>query len=205
MNILVVAATKEEIVHTIPFLEENDVPYLITGVGMVSTTYTLTKALQTNKPDLLIQVGIGGILDANAALGTVYQIETDEIFELGAEDQENFISVEQLGFGKHRFTERVPSLSKALPVVPKAHGITVNKVHGSEESVRMLLSRYSNSVVESMEGSALFFVSEQEQIPALQFRAISNYIEPRNRASWQIGLAVKNMNAFLRELLVHLL
>ncbi|KGE14524.1 futalosine hydrolase [Sphingobacterium deserti] len=205
MNILVVAATKEEIVHSIPFLEENDVPYLISGVGMVSTTYTLTKALQTNKPDLLIQVGIGGILDTNAALGAVYQIETDEIFELGAEDRKNFISIEQLGFGKHRFTGRAPLLSKRLPEVPKAHGITVNKVHGSEESISRLLSRYNQPVVESMEGSALFFVSEQEQIPALQYRAISNYIEPRNKEMWQIGLAVKNINVFLRELLVHLL
>ncbi|TDS14812.1 futalosine hydrolase [Sphingobacterium paludis] len=205
MKLLVVAATQEEINPSIAYLEEKEIPYLITGVGMVSTTYALTKALQNRRPDLIIQVGIGGILNQNVALGSVYRIASDEIFEFGAEDRENFISIAKLGFGQHHFTEYMPELARPLPPVPQAHGITVNKVHGAEDSIAKLLSNYRGTIMESMEGAALFFVAEREQIPALQFRAVSNYLEPRNRDGWQIGLAVKNINTFLHELLICLL
>jgi futalosine hydrolase len=33
-----------------------------------------------------------------------------------------------------------------------------------------------------------------ENVPYIQLRSVSNYIEPRNRASWKIPLAVKNLN-----------
>src|SRR5690606_5333918 len=109
MQILVVAATSEEIKPSLPFLEEKHIKYLITGVGMVATAYALTKYLQQHKVDLLLQVGIGGILDRSARLGEVYRIYTDEIFGLGADDNGSFISIEELGFGKRIYTEKLPA------------------------------------------------------------------------------------------------
>lgn len=196
MNILVLAATAEEISPSLPFLEANRIPYLITGVGMVATTYALTRYLRQHQVDLLLHVGIGGILDTAADLGRVYRIGTDEIFGLGADDKGMFIPIETLGFGKRLFSEK-PPVDLRLPETKKAHGITVNNVHGSEEHIIRLQQQYETPVVESMEGAATFYVAEQEGIHCLQFRAISNYIEPRNRDAWQIGLAVKNLNDFL--------
>lgn len=201
MKILIVAATEEELHPSLSFLAERQIEYLITGVGMVACSYALSKRLQNGRVDLLIQVGIGGILDREAALGEVYQIVQDEIFEMGAEDRENFLTIEQLGLGVHQFYELIDAVPKSIPCAKKAQAITVNKVHGRESSIARLRIRYTKPLIESMEGASFFYVALQEGIPALQFRAVSNYVEPRNRAAWNIGLAVGNMNSFLQELI----
>ena len=47
MKILLVAATEEEIRPLIPFIKgEKDIDYLITGIGMVATAYSLSKTAQ---------------------------------------------------------------------------------------------------------------------------------------------------------------
>lgn len=200
MKVLVVAATLEEIKPSLPFLEEKHIMYLITGVGMVATTYALTKFLQQHKVDLLLHAGIGGILDPSARLGDIYQIYTDEIFGLGADDNGSFIPIEELGFGKRIYTEKPPAHIQ-LPKINKAQGITVNNAHGAAENIMRLQQQYQKPLIESMEGASAFFVAEQEEINCLQFRAVSNYIEPRRRDTWEIGLAVKNLNIFLQRFL----
>lgn len=204
MNILIVAATTQEIESSLPFLKEKGIPYVITGVGMVAATYTIAKALQQQKVDLMIQVGIGGILDHTANMGSIYRITEDRVFDFGAENRDAFIPMEDLGFGRSVFYENCSHSNPVLAAVPGAAGITVNKVHGKEESITQLSRRYQATLVESMEGVSAFFVAAQENVAVLQFRAISNYIEPRNRSSWQIGLAIKNLNRFLQELLMSL-
>ena len=198
MNILVLAATLEEIKTSLPLLEEKQIPYLITGVGMTSTVYTLTKYLQQQHVDVLLQVGIGGILDHSAQLGEVYRITTDEIFGFGADDNGSFISIEDLGFGKRIFKEKQPE-QLPVPKIQTCSGITVNTTHGSHDRIQWLTQHYQTPLMESMEGAAAFFVAEQENICCLQFRAVSNYIEPRKRASWEIALAINNLNNFLQE------
>ncbi len=200
MKILVVAATRAEILPSLPFLEERGIPYLITGIGMVATTYSLTKRLLEDAVDMVVQVGIGGILDRSARLGEVYQISTDEIFGLGADDNGLFIPIEELGFGKRIFKERLPDgIGIQFPPAERAQGITVNNVHGAVGNIAQLQQQYQNLLIESMEGAAVFFVAEQVQIYCLQFRATSNYIEPRNRDTWEIALAIKNLNTFLKK------
>jgi len=199
MKILVVAATRAEILPSLPFLEERGIPYLITGVGMVATTYALTKRLLEDAFDMVVQVGIGGILGRSARLGEVYQISADEIFGLGADNNGLFIPIEELGFGKRIFKERLPD-GIQFPHTERAQGITVNNVHGSAGNIAQLQQKYRNLLIESMEGAAVFFVAEQVQIYCLQFRAISNYIEPRNRDTWEISLAIKNLNIFLKKI-----
>ena len=56
MNVLIVAATKLEITSDkISYL-----PILLTGVGMVNTAINLTKALNNNDYDLVINMGVAG-------------------------------------------------------------------------------------------------------------------------------------------------
>jgi futalosine hydrolase len=75
----------------------------------------------------------------------------------------------------------------------KVKGITVNTVHGTQQSINDIKKRL-NPITESMEGAAVLYCSEKEGIPCLQVRSISNYVEPRNKDSWKIGLAIKNLN-----------
>jgi futalosine hydrolase len=73
-------------------------------------------------------------------------------------------------------------------------------VHGNEASIYKLGSRI-NAQIESMEGAAFFYACRQMEVPCMQIRAVSNYVEKRNRDAWQIGLAIKNLNTFAAEFL----
>jgi futalosine hydrolase len=221
MNIFVVAATKEEIGGVIAHLGsatgavdksnagENPSPFtfyptpfdvLITGVGMVATAYALGKQLATKRYDLAINLGIAGSFDRSIALGDVVEVVQDTFTELGAEDGDSFINLDNLGFGntihqtKARLTDYVDRSLKQV------HGITVNTVHGNEASIDRV-QQLTNAQIESMEGAAFFYACEQAGIPALQIRSVSNYVEKRDRNAWKIGLAVKELNTFAIELL----
>ncbi|RZL40729.1 MAG: hypothetical protein EOP00_26295 [Pedobacter sp.] len=102
-----------------------------------------------------------------------------------------FISIDDLGFGKSTYKANFE-----YTALPKVNSITVNKVHGNQQSILQLQNRL-NVQTESMEGAAVFYACEQLNLPCLQIRAISNYVEPRAKENWQIGLAIKNLNHWL--------
>lgn len=207
MKVLIVAATQFELQ---PFLEVAinypECDTLITGVGMVATAYELGRVLhQNNAYDILINVGIGGCFDRSLPIGQVVQVVSDRFIELGAEDDEAFLSIEQLGYGKSTFRSPL-YLGKeiALPFLPQRHGITVNKVHGNEETIRRIATLYPESCVESMEGAAVFFAGEKMDLPVIELRGISNYVEKRNRATWNIPQAIMHSNKALTQTLDYL-
>lgn len=199
MKTLVVAATQAEIAPTLAhfgiasnnFIETENFDLLITGVGMVATAFALGQKLN-NKYTLVLNVGIAGSFDREISLGEVVNITHDTFAELGAEDHDNFITLPQLGFGENAFS----STTETALTLREVKGITVNKVHGNAQSIEKTIQLYQPQT-ESMEGAAVFYACQQLNIPALQIRSISNYVEPRNRENWQIGLAVKNLNDWL--------
>ena len=83
--------------------------------------------------------------------------------------------------------------SPVLKKFKKVKGITVNTVHGNKKSISKVVTLY-NPDVESMEGAAFFYVCNQFKIPAIQLRAVSNYVERRNMKNWDITLAVEKLN-----------
>jgi len=218
MRVLIVAATKPEVDllisdfgFRISDLGRNENEYaltthhsplttLITGVGMVATAFSLGKHLATNQYDLAINLGIAGSFDRNIALGEVVEVVEDQLSELGAEDAEAFLLIETLGFGESIFKTDVRLSSYSDQQLKHVTAITVNTVHGHEPSIQKLTSRIQPQL-ESMEGAAFSYACKQAGIPCLQIRAVSNYVEKRNRDAWQIGLAIKNLNSFAAEFL----
>jgi futalosine hydrolase len=220
MKILVVAATEAEIVslksevlsHALEAgsmtkdaeLKTFDFELLITGVGMVATAFALGKHLAANTYDLVVNLGIAGSFDRNIALGEVLEITEDSFSELGAENDNEFLPIEELGFGKGTFypTTEISNLYNLFNTfnLKKARAITVNTVHGNEASIAKVAVRL-NPQLESMEGAAFFYVCREMNVPCLQIRAVSNYVEKRNRDNWKIGLAIKNLNTFAIEFL----
>jgi futalosine hydrolase len=201
-QILIVAATEAEIepLNT-HFGEIKPFDVLITGVGMVATAYVLGRHLAVKKYDLIINIGIAGSFDRTITLGEVVEVIADELSELGAENDETFMPIAQLGFGESRYMA-----SSALKYhtdsikLKTAHAITVNTVHGNDESIQKIATRLTPQL-ESMEGAAFFYACQKANVPCLQIRAVSNYVEKRNRDNWQIGLAIKNLNNFAIALL----
>jgi futalosine hydrolase len=174
---------------------------LITGVGMVATAYALGCELAKNQYNLVINLGIAGSFDRSIALGDIVEITEDTLAELGAEDDEAFLPITQMGFGESTFkaTESLNNIYKTANL-KQATAATVNTVHGNEASIKKVQTRL-NAQIESMEGAAFFYACHEAGVPCIQIRAVSNYVEKRNRDNWQIGLAVKNLNTFAGELL----
>ncbi len=199
MRPLIVAATDAEIAPSIDFLKHLQIPYLITGVGMTATAYQLGKRLAQTRPDYILNVGIGGAIRKDIPLGTVVRITSDCFSELGAEDGDRFIPIEELGFGVSTFHPLAPG--NAILHLPTYAGVTVNTVHGDDLSILGLKERQPSADIETMEGAAVFFASTVENITCLQIRAISNYVERRNRSTWKIPLAITNLNNWLQEFL----
>jgi futalosine hydrolase len=228
MRILIVAATQAEIEPLFQVgslqsevwslkseddleLKTNDFRLLTTGVGMVATAFALGRHLAVNQYDLAINLGIAGSFDRSLSLGEVVEVTTDMLAELGAEDDEDFIPIDKLGFGESVFTASTTlsgifsqnGMDSSNLLLKQTTGITVNTVHGNEEAIRKVTSRI-DAQVESMEGAAFFYACHKAGVPCLQIRAVSNYVEKRNRDSWQIGLAIKNLNIFADALLQRL-
>src|SRR4051812_24974052 len=87
MTCLLAAATAKEIAiflehfsncNKISFIDA-EVDVLITGIGLTSTTYHLTRQIQLKRPDLVIQAGVAGCFDKRIPLGTVLVVKQDTI------------------------------------------------------------------------------------------------------------------------------
>lgn len=203
MKTLIVAATRFEIQ---PFLDRiasyPNTDYLITEVGMIQTAYRLGKHLANNSYDLIINIGIGGCFNRSLPIGAVVSIDREIFSELGAEDDDTFIPIDELGFGKAHYVAIQNQKTKELVhELPTGLGITVNRVHGNDVEISKLLMQIPDALLESMEGGSVFLVTSDTQIQTIQIRGISNYVEKRNRATWNVPLAIRNSNAVLFQIL----
>lgn len=222
MRILIVAATESEVEPLISELritnydfEEHgqivtrkseivninqNLSILVTNVGMVATAFALGKHLAANQYDLAVNLGVAGAFDRNIELGEVLEITQDTFAELGAEDGDEFITIDELGFGTGTFAPSAKLSDFGNIRLKTATAITVNTVNGNEASIKKIIARL-NPQLESMEGAAFFYACNQMNVPCIQIRAVSNYVEKRNRDNWKIGPAIKNLNTFAIEFL----
>lgn len=215
-NVLIVAATPMEInplLVTIGVKPENtavffDCPFLslqlsflITGIGLVNTAYAMGQL--ADKPfSYCIQVGIAGSFDKDLALGECVVVSQDELSELGAQDDERFIKWEHMGLsGTSIYTAKgLDALSPCLKNLKQVRGISVNTVHGNETAIAKTKALFSPQI-ESMEGAAFFRACEHLKGNCWQLRAISNYVEKRDKSKWQMGLAIQHLNQLLVQVL----
>ncbi len=221
MYVLLTAATPFEIAPTIQWLERDfeqqqqghfskanlEVQVCITGVGMLATCWNLSNAFVHKKPDFVVNAGIGGALDAVLNIGDVVHVTDETLADLGVEDADGrFIDLFELGFSekdKFPFSDGKLQNPEALKYrfLPAVQGITMNKAHGSTGSIASIREKYPEAQIENMEGAAFFYACLHAGLSFVEIRAISNYVEPRNREAWNLPLAIQNLNQVLKELL----
>ncbi len=186
-------------------LDGNEFDLLCTGVGMVATSFHMGRVLSSHKYDRVINAGIAGSFEKNIPLGTVVEIVEDQFPEMGAEDGEHFLSLLDLELIEaDDFPYQSGVLSNEQEIwdltYPKVKSITVNTAHGSEERIAKTEQRLRPQV-ESMEGAAFFYACKTAKIPCVQIRAISNYVERRDKASWDIPRAIQRLNTEILKLI----
>ncbi len=220
MKLLVTAATILEVQPFLQFLDREsqkvsahqyrlancDIQVLIAGIGMMHYAYSLGRYLATHRPDVALQAGIAGSFRHEWPLGSLVMVEREYLADLGAEDQDQFkdlFDIQLWQASQPPFTGNALVNTFAglpyLPKLPKATGVSVNMVSGSIPTITRLESKYMPDV-ESMEGAAFHYACLSENIPFLQLRCISNYVEIRDKSKWNIPLAVKQLNDELTSL-----
>lgn len=202
MKILICSATEEELFNLRDIeVNSQEIDFLVSGLGMVSTAYFLTRQLSAADYDLVINIGLAGSFRKDIAIGTVLRIEEDYFSEIGAEDGENFLTLEEMNMkGETYIQNEIDFDSDMLNALPVFKGITVNTVHGNEISIEKIKQRLQPDV-ETMEGAAFLMICKKEKTPALQIRSISNYVERRNKDNWNIPLAIQNLHKIVSKIL----
>ena len=220
MLLTIVAATPFEIQSLSNYLQQNftsagenlflknglKIHLIITGVGLTHTAFALGRFFANNKPDLVINAGVGGTISSRFSLGEVVQITEERFADLGVEESNGeFTDIHEMGLIEHNsFPFQNGRLHNnqisEYSFLPLAKGISVQKVHGSKSSIAALLKKYPDAEIESMEGAAFFYACLMNETPFFEIRSISNYVEPRNKANWNLPLAIENLNKVLIEM-----
>lgn len=222
MKLLITSATPFEIAplrqhlndqfwpHSETFFQKESlsVKLLVTGVGMTMTALNLGGLFAKERFDLAVNAGIAGAYNRSLSIGDVLNVTTERFADLGVEEADGrFTDIHELGLVG---TDAAPFSNGTLlnpaagfDFLPKAKGLTVNKVHGYQPSIDALRSKF-DADVESMEGAAFFLACLMVGQPFLQIRSISNYVETRNREAWDLPKAILNLNEVLVELITTL-
>jgi futalosine hydrolase len=209
MRILVVAATEMEVLPLVATMHRtsdrgprttsythagHDLVVLTTDVGMVATAAWCSRVMSHQPYDLALNFGVCGSFDRTLEPGRVVHVVSDRLAELGAEDGDAFLSIDDLQLaGEHEFVNANPPAIAALRALPAVSAITVNTAHGNERSIAAITARCAPQV-ESMEGAAFMFACQIHGLPFAQVRAVSNTVERRNRRAWKMMEAITHLN-----------
>ncbi|MBP6412151.1 MAG: futalosine hydrolase [Bacteroidia bacterium] len=230
MHILLVSATKKEIAPLIQQMRleqqlinsrlyrysylNHSVDLLITGVGMMATSFWLGKIVSNGNYDFAINCGVAGSFSHELMLGEVVNVTEDYLLECGAESSSGFITLPALNLlDESDFPHTALGIKSTysfenpvLTSLKKVNGITVNTVHGTESSIEKDKLHYRSVhgkevITESMEGAAFLYACIHEKIPCVQLRGISNYVEERNTDKWELTKAIDSVTAKVAELM----
>lgn len=214
MKSLLCSATTFEITPTIQWLQQHarkknfstfeyegqEIQILVTGVGLVQATFSLTKMLQGERFDLMVQIGIGGSYRRDDELGSVVQVVEECFGDIGIQERDgSWSDLFQLGLvGPDQYPFKDGRLHLAAespihPALPHRRGITVAMVTGTDAR-RDTLWNALQPDIETMEGAAFFYTALMQHTPFIQLRGISNYVEARNRENWQLEAAIDGVN-----------
>ncbi|PIH59649.1 futalosine hydrolase [Paenibacillus sp. LK1] len=160
---------------------------------------------------LVVSAGIGGGFPGRADVGSLVVADAMVAADLGSQTPDGFLSVDELGFGSSRvaadgvLAARLRhELQRAGLAVSGGTAVTVSTATGTAETAAELLHRVPDSSAEGMEGFGVATAAQQFGVPALELRAISNAVGPRDRDAWRIKDALDALQAassILREVL----
>nr|WP_235599569.1 futalosine hydrolase [Paenibacillus amylolyticus] len=160
---------------------------------------------------LVISAGIGGGFPGRADVGSLVVADAMVAADLGSQTPDGFLSVDELGFGSSivaadaELAARLRhELQRAGLAVSGGTAVTVSTATGTAETAAELLRRVPDAAAEGMEGFGVATAAQQFGVPALELRAISNAVGPRDRDAWRIKDALDALQAassILREVI----
>ncbi|QSF44887.1 futalosine hydrolase [Paenibacillus tianjinensis] len=175
---------------------------LAAGAGTAAAAAGTAAALAAGPYGCVISAGIGGGFPGLAPVGSLAVASEMIAADLGAETPEGFRSAAELGFGSVSVpadSGTAEALAAALAaaglVVSTGPVLTVSTATGTAGTAAALAARHPGAVAEAMEGHGVAVAAHRFGIAALELRAISNPVGPRDRAAWKIPEALDALAA----------
>jgi futalosine hydrolase len=206
MRIAVVTATELEAGPIRAYLSErlylksrHEFDIWITGVGILQATALLCRKFRGQRPDLVIQAGVGGgFHPLKNPIGSCVTIGSEVQGDMGVMERHNsWKTLEDMGLldpdafpFQAGILQNPHSSLLSIPGLPVVKGVTVNRVSTEPDIISMLAHRHQADV-ESMEGAAFHYTCLMENIPFLQLRGISNLVGDRDKSRWQMAAALE--------------
>ncbi|MCW3114275.1 MAG: mqnB [Segetibacter sp.] len=207
MKVVITSATQKEtdqIKQTLDttFIKENrglDISFHISGVGLLSSCFSISKLIFEQNPQLVIQAGIAGSFDNNIHPGNVVVIKDELIGDLGVEEDGSFKDLFDLNLqpenlfpftGRKLHNRFLPDLN--FFKLDEVTAITINEITTRPERIEALRTKYKPSI-ESMEGASLHYCCLQGSTPFIQIRAVSNFIGERDKSKWKFKEAFDSL------------
>jgi futalosine hydrolase len=176
-----------------------DYEIFVAGVGPCETAVNLTRYLAEGKARVsaVFDFGVAGAyIDGGAKLLDLCLAQSEVVGDFG------------ISFGSRveAFAEPIgaPPVLKIDPLlvaeaeqvlarqqIDTVQGgfVTVNSVSGTVERGNLLRDSF-NALCENMEGAAVARVCKEFSLPFLELRCVSNMVEDRNLANWQLDQAI---------------
>ncbi len=203
-KILVMTAVKAEKDAVSRGLRGNErFDVMLAGVGPAAAAANTAIALREDGPyALVVSAGIAGGFEGVAEIGDVVVSTAIVAGDLGAETPEGFRGVDELGFGSTRvevdaaWTHQAAEAIAAGGLTVRAGPIvTVSTATGTAATAARHAARIPGVAAEGMEGYGVAAAGAALGVPALEIRAISNRVGPRDRSAWRIGDALASLEA----------
>ena len=194
----------------------------VSGMGKVNAAHAATRLILGSSPSLVMNIGVAGAYPSSQLkIGDIAVAEREIYGDEGVLLKDGFYGTEITDiplFRKGRrkyfdeFCLNMPLMKKAVraarriahnssPVtVKKGPFVTVSTCTGTKKRARELEKRFG-AICENMEGAAIAHICTMYGIPMIELRGISNIVEDRDKAKWNIMLSAENCQQAVLELL----
>lgn len=211
--ILLVAATEMEALPLAGQTTGQPYELFVAGVGLLETAVRLTRRLDEGRGDvsLVLNFGVAGAyVGSGAGLLDICLAESEVLGDFGICHAESIAPLSGQLAGRAFFpldrryvTQAWEILGKHECSCKKGAFVTVNGVTATAKRGAVLHAAH-NSLCENMEGGAVARVCEEFSVPCLEVRCVSNMVEDRNLANWQLAAAVHTCGQAVSLLVDHL-
>ena len=176
--ILVVAATERELAGA------DGAAVLACGLGPVEAAAATARVLALEQPRALVNVGIAG---AKTLAPTALVLGSEAVYcDIAPDPGAVWPRVE-------RVAPDATLLAAARRALPEAEVLPI--------ATCAAIGGGSAWEVEAMEGFAVLRAAELAGVPAVELRAVSNFVDERDRSRWRFEAALASLEAALSRLL----
>ncbi len=194
-------------------LEGRTVLLALTGIGKVNAASATTALLERFTPELLINIGCAGAYpESGLAMGDLAMATAEVFGDEGVMAPDGWHSLELIGIpavarNGEEYYNRFPLAGWAAEkaaLVAAATGsflhqgdfVTVSSVSGTAGRGAELFRRFGG-ICENMEGGAVAQVASLYGVDCMEIRGVSNLVEDRDLARWNMPLAAERAQRFV--------